>query len=44
MEVFTEVKKFYQTVNLMADDGFEILEPNIVFLTSYLTPSLKQHL
>jgi CheY-like chemotaxis protein len=43
MQVLTELKDFYKMVNIMSDDGVQILEPKIVFLTSYLTPSLRQH-
>ena len=41
MQVFTEVKEYFKMINLMSDDGVEVLEPKIVFLTSYMTPSFK---
>ena len=43
MQVFTEVKEYFKMINLMSDDGVEVLEPKIVFLSSYMTPSFKQH-
>ena len=43
IEVFKEVKEFYKQVNMMADDNVRVLEPKIVFLTSYLTLGLRLH-
>ena len=43
IEVFKEVREFFKQINNMAEDDVQVLEPKIVFLTSYLTPGLRHH-
>ena len=44
IQVLIEIKDYFRNVNNMTDDGVEVLAPKIVLLTSYLTPTLRQHL
>jgi hypothetical protein len=41
IDVFKEVKEFFKQLNNLAEDDIEVIEPKIVFLTSYLTPGLR---
>ena len=44
LQVFQEVKYFYSQIRDFGEDDIEVLEPKIVFLTSYATPVFRKHI